>query len=653
LQYFDVVALIELGSGTFGKTGTNTVVLFLRRKHQLPEPAEHYRNRVEDWFDNDVEMEAYQDLHFIKKYCEHIAIPFEHYQTLLHGEPSAELLACELFQDYKKDFDQSNDIKKLASQTFFKDYSPEQKQTELKKRFLVYLQKIEKDKLFYFVLAYTNPQQVLIVKSPSDNKEQKQFLGYEWSAAKGNEGIKLTTDAHGNHLTPLYDPGNRYNPYKINTLIQQNFSGNEINLSGLKDLTGLVTMAKLVDLLDFSRKDFDKHISLSPKKKISIESKWESVKIGNLNALLKRGKSTKYGNSNIQVIKSGQARGFKEFDFTEKYFAIDTFQSDERNLQKGDLLINSTGVGTAGRVTLFELDGDFVADSHITIFRPNETFLSEYALQCFSHIGFKTIEQMAKGLSGQIELTIPTIEEIHIPLPPLEIQSKIVQECNAIDAEVTASQGNIEHAARELERIKTEVFSKGVTQKKVSDCALINPSKTEIRHVDENTLISFVEMASVNEAGFINRKEDRSLKDLKKGSYTYFKENDIIIAKITPCMENGKCAFATDLTNGLAMGSSEFHVIRANEEVVLGKYIFALLNRESVRKEAEKNMTGSSGHRRVPASFYENYRIPVPGLTTQQQLITEIATHETSITAVQTIIDVAASKKQAILKKYL
>ena len=93
---------------------------------------------------------------------------------------------------------------------------------------------------------------------------------------------------------------------------------------------------------------------------------------------------------------------------------------------------------------------------------------------------------------------------------------------------------------------------------------------------------------------------------MREASYTYFKENDIIIAKITPCMENGKCAFATDLTNGLAMGSSEFHVIRANEEVVLGKYIFALINRESVRKEAEKNMTGSSGHRRVPASFYEN-----------------------------------------------
>ena len=64
-------------------------------------------------------------------------------------------------------------------------------------------------------------------------------------------------------------------------------------------------------------------------------------------------------------------------------------------------------------------------------------------------------------------------------------------------------------------------------------------------------------------------------------------------------------------------------------------------------------MTGSSGHRRVPASFYENYRIPVPDLTTQQQLITEIAVHETNITAAQKIIDAAASKKQAILKQYL
>ncbi|MFI3197094.1 MAG: hypothetical protein QX196_02090, partial [Methylococcaceae bacterium] len=90
-----------------------------------------------------------------------------------------------------------------------------------------------------------------------------------------------------------------------------------------------------------------------------------------------------------------------------------------------------------------------------------------------------------------------------------------------------------------------------------------------------------------------------------------------------------------------------------NEEIVLGRYIFALLNRDNIRKEAEKNMTGSSGHRRVPASFYADYRIPFPDLITQQQLITEITAQEANIAAAQAIIDAAASKKQAILKQYL
>lgn len=286
LQYFDIIALVELGSGTFGKTGTNTVVLFIRRKLQLPEPAEHYRNRVEYWFEGSDEdapnenLDTYQDLHLIRKYCGHISVAFEHYQTLLNGQPCAELLACELFLDYKKDFDQSSDIKKLATQKFFKDFSAEQKQAELDKRLLAYLQKIEKDKLFYFVLAYTNPQPVLVVKSPSDNKEQKQFLGYEWSAAKGNEGIKLITDAQGKHLTPLYCPENRHNPDKINALIQASFSGGAVVIP--EALQAYASLVGLVDLLDFSRKDFDKHISLTVKNNVSIESKLDLVKLSDV-----------------------------------------------------------------------------------------------------------------------------------------------------------------------------------------------------------------------------------------------------------------------------------------------------------------------------------------------------------------------------------
>lgn len=200
------------------------------------------------------------------------------------------------------------------------------------------------------------------------------------------------------------------------------------------------------------------------------------------------------------------------------------------------------------------------------------------------------------------------------------------------------------------EKVK-DMFGK-YEKKKISEIACINPSKTEIKNVDENTLVSFIEMASVSNEGYIAEKVDKPLKDLKKGSYTYFAENDIIIAKITPCMENGKCAIATELTNGLAMGSSEFHVFRVKKEM-LNKYLFALLNRNEMRKEAEMNFTGSSGHRRVPASFYENYKIPVPPISIQKKLVLEIEKLEQKIIDNQRTVNEAPAQKQAVMKKYL
>ncbi|MEE6071971.1 restriction endonuclease subunit S, partial [Avibacterium paragallinarum] len=163
-------------------------------------------------------------------------------------------------------------------------------------------------------------------------------------------------------------------------------------------------------------------------------------KINELCVLLKRGKSPKYGQSNIQIIKSGQARGYLAFDFKERYFVSEDFILDERKLQKGDLLINSTGVGTAGRVTLFELEGNFVADSHITIFRTNEKVLPKFALYSLANIGFKTIEKMANGSSGQIELTLKTIGNIAFLVPDIATQEQIVSEVSEIEEKIAELQ---------------------------------------------------------------------------------------------------------------------------------------------------------------------------------------------------------------------
>lgn len=159
-------------------------------------------------------------------------------------------------------------------------------------------------------------------------------------------------------------------------------------------------------------------------------------------------------------------------------------------------------------------------------------------------------------------------------------------------------------------------------------------------------------MPSVSNDGFIETITDKPLGELRKGSYTYFAENDIIIAKITPCMENGKCAIAKGLTNGIGMGSSEFHVFRIKNKYST-EYVFAYLNREIVRKEAAQNMTGASGHRRVPISFYENFQIPVPPIAEQQRIVSAIETYKAEISKAKSVMHGCAERKKKILEKWL
>lgn len=175
-------------------------------------------------------------------------------------------------------------------------------------------------------------------------------------------------------------------------------------------------------------------------------------------------------------------------------------------------------------------------------------------------------------------------------------------------------------ALRTSVKKKFQITSKYPLIRLASVCDM-NTSKTEVHNISDDTLVSFVEMASVSNEGFIETKVDRPYSEVRSGGYTYFAEGDIIIAKITPCMENGKCAIAEGLTNGIGFGSSEFHTFRCHEDELLTKYLFHLLNQSMIRKAAEDAMTGASGHRRVPATFYEELLIPVPPIPVQMQII--------------------------------
>ena len=151
---------------------------------------------------------------------------------------------------------------------------------------------------------------------------------------------------------------------------------------------------------------------------------------------------------------------------------------------------------------------------------------------------------------------------------------------------------------------------------RLGEVCTINPKAPAF---EDDLLVSFVPMPKVGENGEFDPSEEREYQSVKKG-FTYFREGDVLFAKITPCMENGKGAVARALRNGIGYGSTEFHVLRPVDGKVLSDWLYYLTSWSVFRKEAEKNMTGSAGQKRVPKAFLENYSVCVPetGIQTVQ-----------------------------------
>lgn len=149
---------------------------------------------------------------------------------------------------------------------------------------------------------------------------------------------------------------------------------------------------------------------------------------------------------------------------------------------------------------------------------------------------------------------------------------------------------------------------------------VLNPPKREVKDQGDGTKVTFVPMAAVDaESGNIVGAETRELGKVRKG-YTYFAENDVVFAKITPCMENGKAAIARGLVNGIGFGTTEFHVLRPGPRLI-SEWLHAFVRRADIRSVAKKNMHGAAGQQRVPVEFLEQLEIPVPPTREEQRRI--------------------------------
>ncbi|EOS8277529.1 N-6 DNA methylase [Campylobacter coli] len=729
-QNFDFIAIVELGNQTFGATGTNTIILFLRKKETFKQ-ENHLISQDYSLIKERIEAENLKDnenfyQNYLSAYCDFRKFDKELYSNFLNGNLDSNLAELEAFKDYRNAFRQTSDYKKLKESKIYKESKDKQDLED--KAFLAYTQAIEKDKLLYFCLSLN--QEVLIIKSPSDIKEQKKFLGYEWSNRKGDEGLK---ELHEPYLSPLFERGNPQNETKLNTLICKAFLKTLSDIP--KDLQGYASKARLIDMMDFEKVEFNKAISLNVKSRDELNpfknSKYELVRLGEVCDLFNgyAFKKTDYvEKSNTLLIRMGNIRPNGEFDAEHKIqYLPDNFNNKYKDylLNDGDVIIAMTDMGNAmnilGVPTIVKNKNNrnFLLNQRVgKLFNFSEKIIVQYLKYALSSNEVKKQFKL-QGYGGlQINLGKTQILSTKIPLPPLEIQKQIVAECEKVEEQYNTLSLSIEEYqklikailqkcgiieddqeyklnsilenlqkleskldfnllfsfiddftnARQEDLKKFKEFVKNI--KAILDTLLIspkdgwkrislkneqyielNPSKKEISKLDENMLVSFIEMASVSDKGYIQSKIDRSLNEVRKG-YTYFIENDILIAKITPCMENGKCAIAKNLTNNIGFGSTEFHIFRAKTGLD-SSFLFYNLNQQNIREKAALAMTGASGHKRVPISFYENLTIPLPPLEIQEKIVQNIELVEQQIDFLNLKLEFLEKEKEKILQKYL
>ncbi len=622
LQYFDIVAIAELGSNTFMATGTNTVTLFLRRRNNYE--SINIRKSIEKAVADAKDLTINGIEKSFGKYAAHVwdGISFSDYASLLKKQPNETIKNHEIYQEYKRKITAKDDAEKWDK-----------------------IIEIETEKLFYFILAYK--QKIVLIKS-GEKQAEKQFLGYEFSNRRGSEGIHPIQRGKAiDECTRLFDADVFDNPEKASTYIYHAFNG-DFDTPIDESFTEHISRQNLVDMFTFDRVDFGKEISLALKKKVKIETKWDLVKLGDVSEILNGGTP----DTKNQDYWDGEINWVTLVDTKSKYLSNTERKITEEGVKKssavvlpvntvifssratiGDICINKVETCTNQGYKNFVCNKDKIHYEYLYLILKNQA---------------KNIATLASGMTYP-EISKSEIADFKIPLPPKDIQKKIVAEIEVLETKEAAAKAEIE---KQKKLITDKFTGLNFTKQSLGNIATFKNGLNYSRSsVGDSIKIVGVKDFQDNFSPVLDLLEETQIDGNLSDDFV-LKPMDILVVRSNGSANLvGRFLFIDRLTDKTSFSGFTIRIRPVNSDVD-AKFLCYFLRTDIVRNKIITE-SGGSNIKSLNQTLLSSIQIPLPTLAEQQKIVSQTTEIENKIAALENEIAAIPQQKESILKKYL
>ncbi|MBN2771585.1 MAG: restriction endonuclease subunit S [Spirochaetes bacterium] len=613
LKYFYVLAIAEMGSNTFMATDTNTVTVFLKRRNNAE--AYNIEEAIKKVFVNlqDITINGIEKP--LQKYISHVwdTISIVDYKTLLQKTPNEKIKQHDIYKDYTKKIKAKNE-------------------QELWNSILA----LEQNKLLFFIIAY--PQKLVLVKTGGKDAE-KRFLGYEFSNRRGSEGIHpIQRRKSIDECTQLYDAENWENPEKASTYIYKAFNG-EFDLEINENLKSNVSYQNLVDMLTFDRVDFEKSISLSAKKKVKFESKWDDEILDNL-VSFQSGLWTGEKGA-LQKVKVLRNTNFKLNNGKLSYddvaeIDVETRQLESRTLIYGDIILEKSGgsdTQAIGRVVFFDKkEGIYSYSNFCSRIRVNDNSKLNpiylwVLLNKFYNLGGTIPLQNGVRL---LNIDLTGYKRIKIPLPPKDIQEKIVSEIELLEQQEQKAVEGVNSLKEQIKNVIIQLESNNkVALENISE-NLDNLRKPVTKSARENGKFPYY-----GASGIVDYVSD------------YLIDDTVLLISEDGANLKSRVSPIAFTASGKIWVNNHAHILRF-KDMSTHKLVELYINQTDI----SEFITGQA-QPKLNQNNLNSIKIPLPPLTEQEKIVAEIEKIEKKIAEIEKQIELIPKKKEQILKEYL